>query len=92
MADALSFGFTATDNLDVAQLRDETQHLTSEINGRFANDETAITSALSAEGTSYSPARPGDWAGTAPTTVAEALDRLAYVLSSAGDSPVAELP
>lgn len=37
---------------------------------------------------SYSPGNPGDWAGTPPTTVAEALDRLAAANVANGFGPV----
>ncbi|MCG3148477.1 MAG: hypothetical protein PCFJNLEI_01921 [Verrucomicrobiae bacterium] len=36
----------------------------------------------------YSPANPGHWAGSPPATVAEALDRLAAVVSNAGANPI----
>lgn len=35
----------------------------------------------------YDPATPGDWAGS-PTTVWEALDRIAAVVSAGGASPI----
>ncbi|MEI6085298.1 MAG: hypothetical protein WCS70_13490 [Verrucomicrobiota bacterium] len=36
----------------------------------------------------YSPANPGYWAGSPPPTVAEAMDRLAAVVSNAGANPI----
>ena len=36
----------------------------------------------------YSPANPGNWAGTPPTTLAEAIDRLATAVSGNGATPV----
>jgi len=37
----------------------------------------------------YSPANPGHWAGTPPSTLAEMGDRLAAMLSNNGATPVA---
>ncbi|MCG3148329.1 MAG: hypothetical protein PCFJNLEI_01772 [Verrucomicrobiae bacterium] len=36
----------------------------------------------------YSPANPGHWAGSPPETMAEALDRLAAVVSNGGVNPI----
>lgn len=36
---------------------------------------------------SYTPAVPGDWANPDPTTVAEALDRLAAAVAALGPPP-----
>jgi len=36
----------------------------------------------------YSPANAGHWAGSAPATLAAALDRLADVVSNAGATPI----
>jgi len=41
------------------------------------------TSVMGGSG-SYAPANAGDWAGTAPTTIAEALDRIAARLNGGG--------
>lgn len=42
--------------------------------------ETSAQGAATAGGTAYTPANASDWTGTAPTTVAEALDRIAAAL------------
>lgn len=48
---------------------------------------------LQASGVAYTPARPADWAGTAPTTQQEATDRIAYhIASGGGGAPILELP
>jgi hypothetical protein len=43
------------------------------------------TSVMGGSG-SYAPANAGNWAGTAPTTIAEALDRIAAKLASSGSA------
>ena len=43
--------------------------------------------------TTYKPADPGVWAGTPPSSIAEAIDRLAFHVSSGGGAaPILELP
>ncbi len=48
----------------------------------FSSTGWTINRINDASGLKYTPATPGDWAGTAPTTVQEALDRLAAASSS----------
>ena len=47
----------------------------------FADDSTLLVDAVSAN-LRYYPAAAGDWAGTAPSTVGEALNRLATVVKA----------
>lgn len=64
----------ATLNIDVASLpRTSKVTLSGHYTTVLEND---------AYGLGYSPATPGDWAGTAPTDVQQALDRLAAASSS----------
>lgn len=45
------------------------------------------------EQTAFTPARAADWAGTAPATLADAVNRLAYhIASGGGAAPILELP
>jgi len=46
------------------------------ITGNFITNKVALPNAGD-----YSPATPGDWSGTPPTTVAEALNRIAAAIS-----------
>lgn len=60
---------------------------------RLSLDREEAAPAATAGGTSYAPARTADWAGTAPTTLAEAQDRIAYhIASGGGTAPIRELP
>lgn len=66
------------------------------VNGRLVTLDTDIASAGTtavAASTSYTPTRSSDWAGDAPTTVQEAVDRIAYhVQSGAGAAAIVALP
>ena len=48
---------------------------------RLANDAGYATAA-------YAPATAGHWAGAPPATLAEAIDRLAAVVSGNGATPI----
>lgn len=49
--------------------------------------------AATAAASGFAAARPGDWAGTPPASLAEAVSRLAYhIASGAGSAPIVELP
>lgn len=61
-------------------------HSTLEGNIRRSFDQvTAGVNGLAATGISYVPGNPSDWVSPAPTTVQQALDRLA---AAAGAHPV----
>jgi hypothetical protein len=59
-------------------------NITADIRGSvFSDDSTLVVDGINGS-LPYSPDSPSDWAGPAPQTVAEALDRLAAALSSQG--------
>ena len=51
-------------------------------------DTQAARNAAILAALAYAPAQPGDWAGPAPATLAEALDRLAAIVSTNGANPI----
>jgi len=51
-------------------------------------DTLAARNAAIATAVAYTPATPGQWAGTPPASLAEALNRLAAVVSNAGVNPI----
>jgi hypothetical protein len=56
--------------------------ITADIKGSvFADDSTMLVNAIDGA-FSYIPASPGDWDGTAPTTVGQAIDRLATLVKT----------
>jgi hypothetical protein len=56
-------------------------HIGDVIGSVFADNSTLLVNAV--DGTlAYDPATPGDWDGDAPTTVGEALDRLATLIKT----------
>ena len=69
--------------------------------GSFAWADPPVVVATWADGTlrdaegnpfstgAYNPAAPSNWAGPPPVTLAEALDRLAAVVSNGGANPIA---
>lgn len=67
---------TASDRLDVSQLRDATDAMRVELEAVIA---TAQTTADGKTDDAYAPSTPGNWDGgaSAPTTISEALDRIA---------------
>jgi hypothetical protein len=59
-----------------------TGYHTGDVTGSvFADDSTLLVDAINGS-FSYFPATPGDWNGTAPTTVGEAIDRLATLVKT----------
>lgn len=54
-------------------------------NGVCANDDVLIVQKI---GLAYIAGNPSDWAGSAPTTIAEAIDRLAAQLAAIGLVPI----
>lgn len=52
----------------------------------FAN---SLIFGLGGSSVGYSATNPGDWAGTAPTTISAAITRLARALSNNGSNPIA---
>lgn len=75
------------------RMQDATARALESVSGGADSAATAANTAATSGGTSYTPTRPDDWAGTAPSTVRAALDRLAYHASiGAGAVPIVELP
>lgn len=75
------------------RLQDSIQRALDRVTADADTVTSSASTASTGTGTSYAPARAADWAGTAPTTVQEALDRLAYhAASGAGAAPIVELP
>lgn len=70
------------------QMQDSMQRALDRVSGDADTIEGTATGA-----SSYTPARTADWAGTAPSSLAEAVDRLAYhIASGAGTAAIVELP
>ena len=71
------YGFVKGDSLQNTQAWDENSAQFDGISTQLSEQATSIEEAATSEGTSYTPAVPADWASTPPTTVQEALDRIA---------------
>ena len=81
--------FVATQDRAGAEMWDAVEQMRQQLNTSISTAQSAATSAAQA----YTPARAGDWAGTPPSTIAEAQDRLAYHVSTgAGAVPIVALP
>lgn len=64
------------------------EHVDLERNVRNALDQMRSQYlAMAASDVSYTPTTPSNWSGTAPTTVQQALDRLAAACVAAGHTP-----
>lgn len=71
----IHFRFTHSENLEVSQLADAVGELTADINAVVeAVDDDLV------EATEYEPAVLADWSGTAPSSLQNALDRIAAAL------------
>lgn len=75
----MSLEYTASDRADVSQLRDAVDEMRLDLEAATA---TAQETADSKTDDSYTPTTPGDWNGTAPTTITDALDRCATLLKT----------
>lgn len=75
------FGFVAGD-LQQSQLWDEVRRLNDQTSATLATLRTDVDAA-----STYTVADATDWTGTAPTTIAEALDRIAAALAGLGAPP-----
>lgn len=77
----------------LARVQENIQRVFEQVSGDRDTNETAASAAATASGTSYTPARTADWAGTAPATLQDAADRIAYhIASGGGTAPILELP
>lgn len=65
---------------ELSALQDRLGPLLERISGDTESAASSTEEAGTADGTSYTPAVAADWTGTAPTTVQEALDRIAAAL------------
>ena len=84
VSDAPDWAQRLQDNLDRALER---------VSGDADSSSSSAATAAMASGTTYTPARAADWDGSPPSTIDEAVDRLAYHISSgAGTASIVELP
>lgn len=75
------------------RLQDNVARALTGISADTDSGTAASAAAATGAGTVYTPVDATDWAGTAPTTVGAALDRLAqHVKTGAGAVPIVELP
>lgn len=82
----LTFPFVNSASIDTSQVVDACTQLTQDINAVVTSldeDIVAVADDLD-EATEYTPANVSDWSGTAPTSLQNALDRLA---AAAGPVP-----
>lgn len=70
-------GYVNSENLAGSQLWTELDNLNQQLNQRLTDLDSSIGTAGTSGGTSYTPADATDWVSPVPTTVAQALDRIA---------------
>lgn len=78
----LTFPFVNSESIDTSQVVDACTQLTQDINAVVSDvddDITALSASLG-EATAYTPSNVSDWSGTAPSSLQDALDRLAAAL------------
>jgi hypothetical protein len=75
----LTFGFVNTSDLATGQLADACARLTADVNGVVTDLDADIVQVASdlEEAVAYTPANVSDWNGSAPTSLQDALDRIA---------------
>ena len=65
---------------ELERLQDRLRPMLERLSQDADSADGAAQGASTAGGTTYSPANASDWTGVPPTTVAEALDRVAAAL------------
>lgn len=75
----LTFPFVNSESIDTSQVVDACTQLTQDINAVISDvddDITAVADDLAAA-TEYTPGNVSDWSGAAPSSLQDALDRIA---------------
>lgn len=78
---------------EIGQLQDRLGPVLEKLSKDTEDGVSNAATAATAGGTSYTPVDASDWAGTAPATIQQAIDRLAHhVRTGGGANPILGLP